>query len=226
MKKSLKLIFLQIWRLKLGLEKKAILHRTSKFNLRTYLEGKNKIGAYTDISNSYLGLGTYIGSNTYLVNSKIGRYCSIGSDIKVIFGNHPTKTFISTHPCFFSTNQQAGFTFADKNYYKEIDYLSSGNKSNLIEVGNDVWIGSNVLIQSGVKIGDGSIIGTGSLIRKDIEPYSINVGSPSRIIGYRFDFETIKYLKQNPFWEKDFEWLSKNFKNLHDIEKYKLIDKI
>lgn len=49
----------------------------------------------------------------------------------------------------------------------------------------NVWIGSGVTILPGVSIGEGSIVGAGTIITKDVEPYSIVVGNPARVIGYR-----------------------------------------
>ena len=36
-----------------------------------------------------------------------------------------------------------------------------------------------------ITIGEGAIIGAGSFVNRDIEPWSINVGSPSRKIAER-----------------------------------------
>ena len=54
-----------------------------------------------------------------------------------------------------------------------------------IIIGNDVWIGRRVIILPGVHIGDGAVIGAGAVVAKDIPSYSIAVGNPVRIIGYR-----------------------------------------
>jgi maltose O-acetyltransferase len=51
-----------------------------------------------------------------------------------------------------------------------------------IIIGKRVWIGGNVTITSGVTIGDGVTIGAGSVVTKDIEPYSVAVGVPARVI--------------------------------------------
>jgi virginiamycin A acetyltransferase len=53
-------------------------------------------------------------------------------------------------------------------------------------IGNDVWIGNNVTIMSGVTIGDGAVIANNSHVVKNIEPYTINGGNPSKLIKYRF----------------------------------------
>jgi galactoside O-acetyltransferase len=42
-----------------------------------------------------------------------------------------------------------------------------------------------VVVHPNVRIGEGAIIGSNSLVLKDVEPWSINVGSPCRKIGER-----------------------------------------
>ena len=49
----------------------------------------------------------------------------------------------------------------------------------------DAFIASNVVVHPNVKIGEGAVIGSNSLVLKDVEPWSINVGSPCRKIGER-----------------------------------------
>ncbi len=53
-----------------------------------------------------------------------------------------------------------------------------------IIIEDDVWIGHNTTILKGVKIGQGAVIGSGSMVTKDIQPWSVNVGNPSRVIKY------------------------------------------
>ena len=55
-------------------------------------------------------------------------------------------------------------------------------------IGSDVWIGANVIILSGAKIGDGAVIGAGSVVTKDIDPYSVAVGNPAKVIKNRKEF--------------------------------------
>jgi galactoside O-acetyltransferase len=49
----------------------------------------------------------------------------------------------------------------------------------------DVFIGANVVIHPNVTVGEGAIIGSGSLVLKDIDPWTINVGSPTHVAGNR-----------------------------------------
>jgi len=61
-------------------------------------------------------------------------------------------------------------------------------------IGNDVWIGLGAIILSGVTIGDGAVVGAGAVVSRDVPPYAVVVGSPARIIKYRFDPSLIEYL--------------------------------
>lgn len=54
-----------------------------------------------------------------------------------------------------------------------------------ITIEDDVWIAGRVNIMAGVTIGKGSVIGAGSVVTKDIEPYSIAVGVPAKVIKKR-----------------------------------------
>ncbi len=44
------------------------------------------------------------------------------------------------------------------------------------------WIGANVTILPGVTIGEGAVVGSASVVTKDVEPHTIVVGNPARMI--------------------------------------------
>lgn len=49
-------------------------------------------------------------------------------------------------------------------------------------VEDDVLIGANAVVLEGVKIGKGSVIAAGSVVVKDVEPFSVMVGVPAKMI--------------------------------------------
>jgi acetyltransferase-like isoleucine patch superfamily enzyme len=51
-----------------------------------------------------------------------------------------------------------------------------------IVIEDECWIGANVVVTAGVTIGKHSVVAAGSVVTKNIPPYSIAVGNPSRII--------------------------------------------
>jgi acetyltransferase-like isoleucine patch superfamily enzyme len=183
-------------------------YKTSVEN--TLFENYNTISDYVYLNNVSLGSFTYISSNSVIINATIGKYCSIAGNVKCGLGLHPSRTFVSTHPIFFSMLKQAQTTFADKSYFEEYN--------NTI-IGNDVWIGENVMIIGGVTIGDGAIIAAGAVVTKDIPPYAIVGGVPGKVIKYRFDKEEIVFLLRWKWWNLETEIIRKNFLLFHDVKK-------
>ena len=72
-------------------------------------------------------------------------------------------------------------------------------------IGNDVWIGQNSVILPGVYIGDGAIIGANSVVGSDVEPYTIVVGNPAKVLRKRFDDDLIALLLRFKWWDKSIE---------------------
>ena len=54
-----------------------------------------------------------------------------------------------------------------------------------VVIEKDAFVGTNVVVHPNVTIGEGAIIGSNSLVLTDVEPWSINVGSPCKKIGER-----------------------------------------
>ena len=72
-------------------------------------------------------------------------------------------------------------------------------------IGNDVWLGQNAVILPGVHIGDGAIVGANCVVGCNIEPYTIVVGNPARVLRKRFDHELIELLLRFKWWDKTVE---------------------
>jgi acetyltransferase-like isoleucine patch superfamily enzyme len=49
-------------------------------------------------------------------------------------------------------------------------------------IGDNCWFGSNVVVTSGVSIGERCVIGANSVVTGDIEPFSVAVGAPAKVI--------------------------------------------
>lgn len=187
-------------------------------NKSAKLQEKNKIGHRTDIANSIIGYGSYIGDDSYLRRVRVGKYCSIGNEVRILYGTHPTDKFVSTHPAFYSTLKQAGFTWVTKECFQERNYAIPEEKISVV-IGNDVWIAGHVQILEGVKIGDGAIVAAGAVVTDDVPAYAIVGGVPAKIIRWRFDEEERSWLTELQWWDKDEAWIKEHAEDFCDINK-------
>ena len=133
-----------------------------------------------------------IGYDCSILDTKIGSFCSLGSNITIGGPSHTTN-WVSTSPVF---NE-------NKDHIKRKFSLHKFNYSSFTEIGNDIWIGDNAMIKAGVKVGDGAIIGMNSVVTKNIPPYEIWAGNPAKMIKKRFPDDTIIALLKIKWWEKD-----------------------
>ena len=175
--------------------------------IRSVLEGCNVV--YGELYDSRIGYASFISPGSKLDFCKIGRFCSIGNHVHIVRGQHPSRDWVSTSPCFFSTRKQSGFTYAGQQRFEEFKWIDEKKKI-CVEIGNDVWIGDHALIMEGVHIGDGAIIAAGAVVVKDVPPYAIVGGNPAKLIRYRFSEEDIDYLKELKWWDKDPSQIEKN----------------
>jgi len=172
---------------------------------------KNTIYPNVVLNEVKLGDFTYIAAGTQVSKTSIGKFCSIGPGSRMGLGKHPSSTFVSTHPIFFSTLKQAQITFVENDCYKEFEAIS---------IANDVWVGANVIVLDGVNIANGVIVAAGSVVTKDVPPYAVIGGVPAKVIKYRFEKDEIDQLLEIKWWDKDIEYLKKNYKKFHNIKKF------
>jgi acetyltransferase-like isoleucine patch superfamily enzyme len=170
----------------------------------------NTFYSNVSIKKSKVGDYVYVANGTKISNADIGNFCSIGQDVKIGLGMHPTH-LISTHPAFFSTRKQCQITFTNQNNFQEIGKCI---------IGNDVWIGSNSIILDNVNIGTGAIIAAGAVVTSNVEPYTIVGGVPAKEIKKRFEKEQIKILLQSEWWTKDILWLKNNSHLFNDPDQW------
>jgi acetyltransferase-like isoleucine patch superfamily enzyme len=122
---------------------------------------------------------------------KIGKWCSIASDVEIMpGGNHRIDT-VTSYPM---------------RQYLVPDHMERVGKpwsKGDVTVGNDVWIGQGAKILGGVTIGDGAVVAAWSVVSKDVPPYAIVAGVPARVVRKRFSEQTIESLLRIGWWDWD-----------------------
>lgn len=146
------------------------------------------------MSHIKIGRATYLRRDVFVDDyTEIGRYCSIANDVIIAASEHPITNF-STHPISYDVD----------NY---------PNKECKTIIGHDVWIGTRAIIKKGVTIGNGAVIAAGAVVTKNVPPYAVVAGVPTKIIKYRFEDEEIDELQKLEWWNFPIDSLS-DMKNL------------
>lgn len=63
--------------------------------------------------------------------------------------------------------------------------INQGGHTRKVTIGRDCYIGMNVTILYSADIGDGSVVGSGAVVVKPLEPMSVAVGNPARVLRKR-----------------------------------------
>ncbi len=155
------------------------------------IEKTSKIESGTSFINSSMARYSFCGYDCSILNTEIGAFCSIASNVKIGGVAHPMH-FVSTSPVFLSHKDSVKAKFARHDYLPIVKTT----------IGHDVWIGEGAFIKAGVCIGTGAVVGMGAVVTKDVPPYAIVAGNPARVIRYRFPDEIIQSLIATAWWDK------------------------
>lgn len=118
----------------------------------------------------------------------LGRFCSVGTNIRISNPEHPAGRFTS-HP-LFTFRHTREILAADFGIEPQSAFQRLAEAAPLI--GNDVRIGDGATIARGVKVGDGAIIRPNTVVTEDVPAFAIVGGNPAQIIAFRFDSDELR----------------------------------
>jgi acetyltransferase-like isoleucine patch superfamily enzyme len=122
---------------------------------------------------------------------EIGNHCYIGPGVKIwsslplkigdrVFVSHGVNIHDTDSHSLSASERHARF-FEKMAHGRHL--LAEGKKHAAIQIEDDVWIGFNSILLKGVRIGRGAVIGAGAVITKNVDPYTVVVGNPQRVVG-------------------------------------------
>lgn len=153
------------------------------------------LGPYTVMIESEMDAYSYTADNVEMVYSRIGKFCSIASHVRINPGNHPMERVSQHH-----------FTYRRKLFGMDDhddEAFFNWRRTNFCTIGHDVWIGHGVTIMPGVHVGTGAVIGAGAVVTKDVDPYMIVVGVPAKPLRARFSDSVTADLLRIAWWNWD-----------------------
>ncbi len=147
----------------------------------SYIDENVEIGEGTKIWHfSHIQSGAIIGTNCSIgQNVNIGNNVIIGNSVKIqnnvsVYEGVELEDYVFCGPSMVFTNirlPRSEFPQRGSEYYDTTLVKKSAS------------IGANATIMCGITIGEYAMIGCGAVVTKDVPPYALIVGNPSRIIG-------------------------------------------
>jgi len=120
---------------------------------------------------------------------RIGNFTSIARDVTVITGGTHPVDWVSTYPFRINWHLPGA----------REDGLPATNGD--VVIGSDVWIAEGATILSGVTIGDGAVVCARAVVVKDVPPFAIVGGVPTKVIRYRFPPSVVEELLRIRWWD-------------------------
>lgn len=141
-----------------------------------------------------VGVGSVVKYDTATQSLKIGRYVAGGLRLKFILNGQHDMESISI---------------------AMLSFLADGLKNTPVPqyqdtvIKNDVWIGDEAMFLGGSVVENGCVIGARSLLPPNFksEPYGVYVGSPARLVRFRFSEKIRELLLQLEWWNMPLNWL-------------------
>lgn len=176
-----------------------------------------RVGARTSLSETAMGAYSYIVNDSSSAYAEIGKFCSIARDVRVNPGNHPTWKAAQHHFSYRAISYDMGEA--------DDDDFFEWRRSHRVVLGHDVWLGHGVTVLPGVTIGTGAVVGAGAVVSKDVAPFTIVGGVPSKPIRERFPKAVQDGILSIAWWDWEHERLADALDDFRALDANAFVEK-
>jgi phosphonate metabolism protein (transferase hexapeptide repeat family) len=176
-----------------------------------------RVGARTSLNEVSMGAYSYIVNDASATYADIGRFCSIARDARINPGNHPTWKAALHH-----------FTYRSRSYHlgdEDDREFFEWRRAHRCTLGHDVWIGHGATVLPGVTVGTGAVVGAGAVVSKDVAPFTIVGGVPSKPIRERFPKAVCDGLLQLAWWDWEHDRLAGALEDFRHLDAEAFVEK-
>lgn len=176
------------------------------------------LGPYTELGDGCVLEETELGAYSYcfggndIIYSRIGKFASIATGVRINPVQHPHRSRAAAHH----------FTYRCSHYGfgPDDDSLIQWRRENRVEIGCDVWIGHGAIIMGGVSIGHGAVIAAGAVVTHDVAPYEVVGGVPAWHLSWRYEEATIAAMLRIRWWDWSHEELGGRVRDFDDVAEF------
>lgn len=160
------------------MEKKYFAHETAVIDEGAVIGTGTKIWHFCHImSGSEIGSDCNLGQNVVIsMEVKLGNNVKVQNNVSIYTGvTCEDDVFLGPSMVFTNVNNPRSAVIRRNQYLRT-------------NVGRGATIGANATIVCGNNIGEYAFIGAGAVVTKDIPPYALVVGNPSKQIGWMSEY--------------------------------------
>lgn len=160
------------------MEKKYFAHETAVIDAGSRIGDGTKIWHFCHImSGSEIGPDCNLGQNVVISpDVRLGKNVKVQNNVSIFTGvTCEDDVFLGPSMVFTNVNNPRSAVVRKNQYLRT-------------NVGRGATIGANATVVCGNNIGEFAFVGAGAVVTKDIPPYALVVGNPSRQIGWMSEY--------------------------------------
>ncbi len=176
-----------------------------------------EIGRGSRVAYAEIGDYSYCDRFADLANVTIGKFANIASYVRIGATDHPLHTASLHH-----------FLYRSSDYWDDAEHDADWfmmRRARRASIGHDTWLGHGAMIKPDVSVGTGAVVGAGAVVTKDVEPYTIVVGNPARVLRLRQPKDIADRLIALAWWDWDHDTLRETLVDFRSLKAEAFLEK-